>query len=627
MLFPLLVPISPGFFCWLKLRLFPPFPAVFACIQLDVALTLIPLYPYDFYTSGQLFYIPMCIQIGINLFATLVIFPSSLSTVYLDTYGNLLSPLSSAMGGMVSLLERAAEGDASLDEFMSFGPLIAEKRAAAQTGGTTALAMMESSLTRDVSYGRLSPGDLKELSKAGTSVVLRSGGLAFFFDIVRSCKPPLSLHLFRVCSWTFLISCVNLLLAPSPYHPRCSTLSIGHLLPPGVAALRHEHLDSKAFTVSRGDLDPSDDHSAFSTAPNSRAPSPEPSSHVDLPNEKGGASTVSAIRGDGAVGGMNGLDGNDDSKGGNSFGKKRAHFPLLRRGYTRSKSRGDAEIDSHHNSGSHLSLLDKLRKSQEPVGLFESQRCQSSIFLSCSNLPPESFSYAQSFCSASKFLHPFSCFRFPALADMNIEQVITHSDHRHIEKQFQILATSSLDLVHAISDSLDAAAAWTARINKDRAWSFPFGSKGGDRDGGPTAFDQTNAEVVRRLADEIERYRMEGRRKVVDPFKVRESPTWLRFSFAIQLIVLICSTLAGLTAYSASLRPFSRLFHRRRPFQSPSSRSVLVFPPSIPSSGVRTRPSSSRQAAAGPRAEAKGEKMVVAQVRAEGVVEESDGRL
>lgn len=50
---------------------------------------------------------------------------------------------------------------------------------------------------------------------------------------------------------------------------------------------------------------------------------------------------------------------------------RKLHFPMLR---SRSSHRSSA--GHHHKShGSHISLLEKLRRVQEPVGLYESQRC------------------------------------------------------------------------------------------------------------------------------------------------------------------------------------------------------------------------------------------------------------
>jgi hypothetical protein len=60
---------------------------------------------------------------------------------------------------------------------------------------------------------------------------------------------------------------------------------------------------------------------------------------------------------------------------------RKLHFPMLR-----SRSSHHSSPSHHHlhhkNHGSHLSLLEKLRRVQEPVGLFESQR--SALPLSCS---------------------------------------------------------------------------------------------------------------------------------------------------------------------------------------------------------------------------------------------------
>lgn len=111
---------------------------------------------------------------------------------------------------------------------------------------------------------------------------------------------------------------------------------------------------------------------------------------------------------------------------------------------------------------------------------------------------------------------------------MNIERILTPSDYTHIEQQFRLLAHGSLPLLHSVTSALQHATAWTTRLNKDRSFSgllfWRDQKEEEDRLSG-SRFDGENEVIVRELEEEIERYRREGRLEVIDPFKVRFSPS------------------------------------------------------------------------------------------------------
>jgi len=138
--------------CWLKVKTAPSaitFPTVFACMQMDVAFTLIPLFPYDYYHSGQLFYIPMACQIAVNLIVSLVFFPSSLSASYLTSVQGLLNPLHTANSALLALFKAGSEGDASLQDWIELGGVITEGRLKSQTEGLGSMMAVKGPLKAD----------------------------------------------------------------------------------------------------------------------------------------------------------------------------------------------------------------------------------------------------------------------------------------------------------------------------------------------------------------------------------------------------------------------------------------------------------------------------------------------
>ncbi|KAL7418186.1 hypothetical protein BDY24DRAFT_437656 [Mrakia frigida] len=421
--------VGSGFFCWLKVKTAPSaitFPTVFACIQMDVALTLIPLLPYSYWASGEVFYLPMASQIAVNLLLSLLIFPSSLSASYLTSVQGLLNPLHTSTSALLALFKAGAEGDASLEDWIALGEVITVGRLKSQTEGLGAMMAVESPLKADVSLGRVAPEDLLRLGEKGKDVLLRAGGVAFFFEIIQT-------------------------------------------------ALRHTHLDSQAFSVRNH----TDERHSFadedlSTRPNSANASPLGSpthSQTDLPATNTPHPLVDAEErpppppSSSAPASIHHSPLRPSSS---SWRKDRFHLlHPSKHGRSRSKERSSL----HGAGGSHLSLFDKLKKIQEPVGVFESQRY------------------------------------------MDVERSLQHESSDHIHHQLHLLAHSSIPLVEAVNNALQHGSEWAARINKDRS----FFSSGKSSRG--KAFEEENKKISETLEREIEDYKRTGRLEVLDPYK------------------------------------------------------------------------------------------------------------
>jgi hypothetical protein len=226
----------------------------------------------------------MAIQAGVSVVAALTIFPESVGHSFQTKLVGVLSPLCTAMVSIESLFGEAdlpADPATEDDPDQALSTTHAEKlemwavRAKAiriellqSLGGLPPLRAQQRYLAVDFSYSRLRGRDLRDLFDLLAACQVRSGGLAFFFDVI-------------------------------------------------IANARHSHLDSSAFSVH-----------------NSRFASREPS-----------------VRGS--------EDGSEDDTS-----RRKIHLPAF-------LHRHSGSYTDLHKGGS---LLDSLRKTQQPVGVYESQR-------------------------------------------------------------------------------------------------------------------------------------------------------------------------------------------------------------------------------------------------------------
>ena len=277
---------------WYKLRTQPSpatFPLVLSCILMDIGLTTAALYPYPLYTSGLLFFLPMAVQGGIATVCSLVIFPESVGHSFQSKLVGVIQPLESAMQSIESLFRDtggihspSAPAHHRLEQWAGRSKAI-RIELLQSLGGVPPLRAQQRYLSVDFSYGRLSGHDLRDLFDRIATLQTRSGGLAFFFDVI-------------------------------------------------VNNTRHLHLDSSAFSV----------HQAAASRPNSRPASINEIAHEAIDDETD--------------------SDNEDAQ------TRRFHLPAIFR------RRSGSPLGTASHRGSHISLLDHLRKAQQPVGVYESQR-------------------------------------------------------------------------------------------------------------------------------------------------------------------------------------------------------------------------------------------------------------
>ena len=124
----------------------------------------------------------MCIQIGVSMLLSIVVFPSSASFAFLGTVTAVLDPLEESVRLIVALFDSAGEGEASLNDWIDAGKKIKELRVKSSTTGLVAMKGLEGSLGMDISWGRVGARDLERLGGRARDVNLRAGG--------RECRQP-----------------------------------------------------------------------------------------------------------------------------------------------------------------------------------------------------------------------------------------------------------------------------------------------------------------------------------------------------------------------------------------------------------------------------------------------------
>lgn len=223
----------------------------------------------------------MAVQGGIATVCSLLIFPESVSHSFQGKLVAVIDPLRQAMQSIEELFAESATGgdvDDRLEDWAGKSKTI-RGELLQSLSGVPPLRAQQRYLSVDFSYGRLSGHDLRDMFDRIATLQTRSGGMAFFFDVI-------------------------------------------------VTNARHLHLDSSAFSV----------HQASQSRPSSRPPS------IREPTEDEADSDTDELH------------------------PRRFHLPaFLHR-------RSGSPHGLHSHKGSHVSLLDNLRKAQQPVGVYESQR-------------------------------------------------------------------------------------------------------------------------------------------------------------------------------------------------------------------------------------------------------------
>jgi hypothetical protein len=252
----------------------------------------------------------MAIQGGLGIICSFVIFPESVGHAFQSKLTNILIPLDQALQSISALFSETTSIEGHLAAPEDHDKVIADRLESWAAKGKAIRAELLKSLAGvppcraqqrylavDFSYSRLSGNDLRDIFDLLAAVQTRSGGMAFFFDVL-------------------------------------------------VNNARHAHLDSSAFSV----------HQASHSRPGSVRDLTDLHGHQDDDSDHQHHESP------------NGHDAHD-AHNSSSFTGKRYHLPNFLHRRSGSPAHG---VGGH--KGSHMSLLDSLRKAQHPVGVYESQR-------------------------------------------------------------------------------------------------------------------------------------------------------------------------------------------------------------------------------------------------------------
>ncbi|WWC59927.1 uncharacterized protein I303_102489 [Kwoniella dejecticola CBS 10117] len=395
--------VGTGTALWWKLRTQPSpatFPLVLSCVLIDIGLTTAVFYPYNLYTSGLLFFLPMAIQAGLGCFATLFIFPESVGHSFQSKFPGILNPLASAMKSIESLFQEAdwpAETSNGNGDLLSTNDTRRVKEFAEKLedwaersknirgqllqslAGLPPLRAQQRYLNVDFSYSRLSGEDLRTLFDLLALVQARSGGMAFFFDVI-------------------------------------------------VTNARHTHLDSSAWSV----------YKVNASRPGSRAASirnesvlQDESRRASLGDDNHNQCGVDVAghghgNGGGSGSGMVTPPIDHDDSTDNLTHERNGYFSGKKLHFASFIKKSGSSHALNRDRGSHVSLLDHLRKIQQPVGVYESTRY------------------------------------------MDIEKAFA-SDTEYVLEQLNILSRGCLPVIRACEAALSTSTHWISNLNRDRS--------------------------------------------------------------------------------------------------------------------------------------------------------------
>lgn len=167
---------------YLKVK-FGPSPFIFAtilaCIMIDITLIYAPLFPYPMYSLGQTVIVPLAIKSGLNIVGSLLIFPKSVNSEFVERLTKVLGPLGAASTERKALFQRSP-----LDADFNFD-LVKDKVSGAESG-LLPLTSSARLLTRELSFGLCSGVELKELERLTRLLLTPVDGVAFYLSMIKS---------------------------------------------------------------------------------------------------------------------------------------------------------------------------------------------------------------------------------------------------------------------------------------------------------------------------------------------------------------------------------------------------------------------------------------------------------
>ncbi|KZS91708.1 hypothetical protein SISNIDRAFT_442962 [Sistotremastrum niveocremeum HHB9708] len=167
---------------YLKSRLGPGpfiFATVFACISLDICLTVAPLFPYPYYKIGETIVIPLSLHSATALICGALVFPQSLNAAFVKRLKAALLPMADALETQIPLLSKSPFSH-------DFDPGVFSEKVMNAEKGFTPMAASARLIKRDISWGRFGGKDLLELQTIARRMLVRCNGMDYFYQIIES---------------------------------------------------------------------------------------------------------------------------------------------------------------------------------------------------------------------------------------------------------------------------------------------------------------------------------------------------------------------------------------------------------------------------------------------------------
>jgi hypothetical protein len=126
----------------------------------------------------------MVVFVGIAFVASIAIFPESVSHQFRLRFLPVIQPLTEALTSMEELFAHIPRSQG--DEMLDWTDRAKQVRAQliSSLAGIPPLRAQQRYLYVDISFGRLSSKDLRSIFEQLSTVQVRSGGLAFYFDVL-----------------------------------------------------------------------------------------------------------------------------------------------------------------------------------------------------------------------------------------------------------------------------------------------------------------------------------------------------------------------------------------------------------------------------------------------------------
>ncbi|KZT53089.1 hypothetical protein CALCODRAFT_501425 [Calocera cornea HHB12733] len=167
---------------YLRSKLTPSFgqptSSIFACIVMDVIMTYGALIPTYDAVLGNVFVIPMLVYTGVAILGSLLIFPETVQEQYCNRYIAVISQMKTIIEEQPKVLGTTP----GTDEWSDWKKLKEQR----ETLGTLygALDVSGSNLNREITWGRFSHNDLKDLQDSVRKLIVRIGGMTYFHRTV-----------------------------------------------------------------------------------------------------------------------------------------------------------------------------------------------------------------------------------------------------------------------------------------------------------------------------------------------------------------------------------------------------------------------------------------------------------